>query len=194
MRKIKVHSLPVLPGVLDCIEMGLIPGGAYRNRDTYRDRVSYDQTTNPSFELLLYDPQTSGGLLAAIPPEAVDRFRTRSLGPSIVGQPHRPIQRQGRDPALGSSPPTPRRCCTQQSRPHPPRADGEQDGAAERRCQSGYRPHPTRPDGEGDRPAIPVRPPSRRISFTHATSPWGSEKHVNKNETPRRWSLTDRLG
>lgn len=90
--KIKVHSLPALPGALDYIDQGFIPGGAYRNRDAYRDRVSYDERANPPFELLMYDPQTSGGLLAAIPPEAADRFEReaecRQVSLSRIGALH----------------------------------------------------------------------------------------------------------
>jgi len=88
--QLRVHSLPLLPGALDYIDMGLIPGGAYRNRDTYQHRVSYDQTANPTYEMLLYDPQTSGGLLAAIPPDVGERFEQeaarRQLTVSRIGE------------------------------------------------------------------------------------------------------------
>ncbi|OHB69884.1 MAG: selenide, water dikinase SelD [Planctomycetes bacterium RBG_13_63_9] len=68
------RSLPRLPGVDRHMEMGMIPGGAYRNRDAYSGRVRIAEEIRSAVEMLLYDPQTSGGLLAAIPPDSADRF------------------------------------------------------------------------------------------------------------------------
>jgi selenide,water dikinase len=71
---LKMDSLPQLPGVTAHMEMGLIPGGAYRNRDAYQDRVVFAPGSNEVLEMLLYDPQTSGGVLAAVPPVAGSQF------------------------------------------------------------------------------------------------------------------------
>ena len=45
--------------------MGLIPAGAYRNRDFAAGRVKADGA-DKRFMDILYDPQTSGGLLIAV--------------------------------------------------------------------------------------------------------------------------------
>jgi selenide,water dikinase len=71
---LKVDSLPQLPGVVAHMEMGLIPAGAYRNRNAYQNRVIFAPGSNEVLEMLLYDPQTSGGVLAAVPPEAAAHF------------------------------------------------------------------------------------------------------------------------
>ena len=82
-------SLPVLPGVAAHISQGKIPGGARRNRDAYQQRVHICQPLEEGLEMLLYDPQTSGGLLAAILPEAAERFEheasRRGLQVSRIG-------------------------------------------------------------------------------------------------------------
>ena len=87
---LSIEALPTLPGVTRHTEMGMIPGGAYRNRDAYQERVRSGDGVNESLEILLYDPQTSGGLLAAIPADRVGRFeqeaRRRGILASCIGE------------------------------------------------------------------------------------------------------------
>jgi selenide,water dikinase len=73
-----IEAVPILPGVDALINDGLIPGGCYRNRDFY-SRFLLDgrplQGAAPADDLLpLFDPQTSGGLLVALPAESVETF------------------------------------------------------------------------------------------------------------------------
>lgn len=58
-------ALPALPKALEMARMGLIPAGAYRNRDHFGSRTCFDGV---ALELadLAFDPQTSGGLLFAL--------------------------------------------------------------------------------------------------------------------------------
>jgi selenide,water dikinase len=50
--------------------MGLIPAGAYRNREYAEQGVKVCGDISLAMQDLLYDPQTSGGLLFALPAEA----------------------------------------------------------------------------------------------------------------------------
>jgi selenide,water dikinase len=73
-----LEAVPVMPGVDVLINDGLIPGGCYRNRDFY-SRFLLDnrslRSAAPADDLLpLFDPQTSGGLLVALPPESANTF------------------------------------------------------------------------------------------------------------------------
>jgi selenide,water dikinase len=76
--EISLAALPRLPGVLDQMAMGMVPGGAYRNREAYSDRVFFDAAANQDEGMLLFDPQTSGGLLIAIAPESSAIFEQRA--------------------------------------------------------------------------------------------------------------------
>jgi len=58
-------SIPFHKEALDMAAMGFIPAGAYRNRDFAADRVSADGIDKGMMDVL-YDPQTSGGLLIAV--------------------------------------------------------------------------------------------------------------------------------
>ena len=88
--RLSADALPLLPGVRAHMETGMIPGGAYRNRDAYQDRVEFGNPACRALEMLLYDPQTSGGLLAAIAPESGEQFereaRQRGLRVTLIGQ------------------------------------------------------------------------------------------------------------
>jgi selenide,water dikinase len=55
-----------LPRVLELAAAGVAPGGLHKNREFFRNRVGGRALAEP-MELALYDPQTSGGLLIAVP-------------------------------------------------------------------------------------------------------------------------------
>jgi selenide, water dikinase len=68
-----MEKLPFFPQVPVLARSGFVPGGLYRNRDFYGKRV---EGKNDGFLYdLLFDPQTSGGLLIAVDPDDLDRFR-----------------------------------------------------------------------------------------------------------------------
>jgi selenide,water dikinase len=64
--------LPLLPGVLDLVE-GNVPGGGRTNASHFGARTEVGAGVDPGLLQVLYDPQTSGGLLVAIHPANADR-------------------------------------------------------------------------------------------------------------------------
>ena len=64
---IESASVPLLPGAYDYAAAGAIPGGLRNNMDFAGCAVSAVRPVDPVLEKLLYDPQTSGGLLIAMP-------------------------------------------------------------------------------------------------------------------------------
>ena len=67
------HSaVQYLPGALEAAREGFLPGGLKNNRDFIGDCVSFAENVPKEYRDLLFDPQTSGGLLIAISPESAD--------------------------------------------------------------------------------------------------------------------------
>jgi selenide,water dikinase len=62
------RRLPVLPKALEFASMGLIPAGAYRNRDFRESMIRFSETVSRAVQNVLVDPQTSGGLLISVGP------------------------------------------------------------------------------------------------------------------------------
>ena len=60
--------LPTIAGVKELADMGLVPEGAYRNMAMYQDSVESDGEFQQSDIDMIYDAQTSGGLLLAVSP------------------------------------------------------------------------------------------------------------------------------
>jgi selenide,water dikinase len=67
--RLDLKNVPLLPGVLSLADTGMIPEGAYRNRAAYEDQVRIEGKFKEAEVDLLFDAQTSGGLLLAVPPE-----------------------------------------------------------------------------------------------------------------------------
>lgn len=61
-------ALPLLPGALHYVEEGCITGGAYRNESYLSPYVRFSERLSEVERQILWDPQTSGGLFAAINP------------------------------------------------------------------------------------------------------------------------------
>ncbi len=60
------EQVPVIAESLEFASMGLIPAGAYRNREFRESMIDFEKTVERSFMDVLFDPQTSGGLLISV--------------------------------------------------------------------------------------------------------------------------------
>ena len=82
-------QVPLLPGAADLAAAGFISGGTNANVSYLADVTDIEPDTDPVTAVLLHDAQTSGGLLIAIPPSAVDSLcedlRARGCGAAVVG-------------------------------------------------------------------------------------------------------------
>lgn len=66
---INTDSVRYIPRSIELAQMGMIPAGAYRNRDFAEGKVSVNKVIDRALMDILYDPQTSGGLLISVPKE-----------------------------------------------------------------------------------------------------------------------------
>ncbi|BCJ93843.1 selenide, water dikinase [Anaerocolumna cellulosilytica] len=74
--RINISKVPVMEGVLNLIEKECIPGGGYANRSHYEKWIEFEGDISDIKKALVFDPQTSGGLLLFVPKEkALDLVR-----------------------------------------------------------------------------------------------------------------------
>lgn len=70
-------SVPLLPGALEYADRGIVTGGAARNRQYLAGKVRIADGISDAMGHLLFDPQTSGGLLFAVAPEQAEDVAQR---------------------------------------------------------------------------------------------------------------------
>jgi selenide,water dikinase len=82
--------VPLLPGALEYAARGIVTGGAGRNRSYLADKVKVDGSVSEALAHVLFDPQTSGGLLFTVAPaytsDVESRFEAAGLGVWQVGE------------------------------------------------------------------------------------------------------------
>lgn len=69
--EIDTAKLPLYPGVLEAAQRSVRTGGDARNRTAVGTRVTLADGVDVAYDIVAFDPQTSGGLLAAVDPAAV---------------------------------------------------------------------------------------------------------------------------
>ena len=77
-------AMPVLTEALEYSQMGLNPGGLYNNREYLEDKVRFSEGIRQEMQDLLFDPQTSGGLLLSMSEEEGKAYSKES-GYPIIG-------------------------------------------------------------------------------------------------------------
>jgi selenide,water dikinase len=95
---LRIHPsrIPVYAGAREALAAGIGTGGAVRNRAYLDARVDWGTSTAEE-QALLVDPQTSGGLLAAVPSARVADYLSRVAGAVEIGE---VVPRGGHDIAL----------------------------------------------------------------------------------------------
>ena len=84
------NDVPLMEAAIPFANMGIIPGGAYRNREFAGEKVLIAEGVKRYVSDLLFDPQTSGGLLISLPEK--DAFKLlddiRAIAPetAIIGR------------------------------------------------------------------------------------------------------------
>ncbi len=88
--EITADAVPVLDGALSFANMGIIPAGAYRNREFIGEKVSIREDVDRAVADILFDPQTSGGLLISLPEKQahalVEDIRSHTPAAAIIGR------------------------------------------------------------------------------------------------------------
>ena len=76
--QIEYNRIPFVSCARKYAEMGAFAGGAFDNRSFYRSRVTFQRELDEPAEMLLFDPQTSGGLLLGVPQDKLSAFLKRA--------------------------------------------------------------------------------------------------------------------
>jgi selenide, water dikinase len=88
---IYANSVPIFPEAKEMAAAGIVPGGLSRNRDYRKSIVKTENGVDAITMEILFDPQTSGGLLISVPPGRaailLERLRNTGLpGASMIGE------------------------------------------------------------------------------------------------------------
>lgn len=70
--RIESDRVPLIPGTTDFASMGMVPAGTHRNRDFRKGSLATTEEIGDVLMDILFDPQTSGGLLLATAPDKAD--------------------------------------------------------------------------------------------------------------------------
>ena len=75
---IEYSKLPFLSGARGYAENGIFPGGAFDNKMHFEKSVKFSEGIDEPAQMLMFDPQTSGGLLFGVPAEKLTEFEKRA--------------------------------------------------------------------------------------------------------------------
>jgi selenide,water dikinase len=88
--RLSAEAFPLYEGALALLEAGVTSRGATSNRAAFEGQVKWRGDAPVPRELLVFDPQTSGGLLVALPPAAarsfVDELGAEGLSATVIGE------------------------------------------------------------------------------------------------------------
>lgn len=76
--KFNFADIPFTSGARTYAERGIFPGGAFDNKKHFEAGVRFRKTIDEPDQMLLFDPQTSGGLLLGVPRQNLDAFLARA--------------------------------------------------------------------------------------------------------------------
>lgn len=83
---IEAERLPLYPEALEIARRGVRTGGDARNRTAVGAHLTVASLVDPAFDIIAFDPQTSGGLLAAVDPDCVAELTANGSPFVVIGE------------------------------------------------------------------------------------------------------------
>jgi len=88
--RLDTGSIPFIPQAIEYANMGLIPAGTYATRKFCTQHIRIGSSVNQVYSDLIFDPQTSGGLLFSLPrkqaEECVNIMKDKEITAAIIGE------------------------------------------------------------------------------------------------------------
>ena len=88
--KVRFSDVPLLPGVHELAERGVVPGGTRNNLDAFDAQIAWGDGITDEEKLIFCDAQTSGGLLIAVPQAStqpvLDGLARRGVKGAVIGR------------------------------------------------------------------------------------------------------------
>lgn len=84
--RFSLDKLPFLPGAIDYGRMGAFPGGKGNNNIFFAPHVTFAEDVSVLMQDMLWTPETSGGLLVAVPPGNVEIYQENCETAVVVGE------------------------------------------------------------------------------------------------------------
>ena len=88
--KLRFSDIPLLPGVRELAERGVVPGGTRNNLDAFDPQIAWGEGVTDEEKLIFCDAQTSGGLLIAVPSTStqtvLDGLTKRGVTGAVIGR------------------------------------------------------------------------------------------------------------
>ncbi len=88
--KVRFSDVPLLPGVRELADRGVVPGGTRNNLDAFDAQIAWGDGITDEEKLIFCDAQTSGGLLIAVPHAStqavLDGLARRGVTGAVIGR------------------------------------------------------------------------------------------------------------
>lgn len=89
--ELRADRIPIISEAFEYAGMGLIPAGAYRNREFREQMIEFSTFVKRNLQDILFDPQTSGGLLICVDRESaddlLDGLKKKGIdSPALIGE------------------------------------------------------------------------------------------------------------
>ena len=81
--RVDFERVPFISGAKKYAEAWSFPGGAFDNKLYFGSHVDFDPTIPEEYQVLLFDPQTSGGLLIGVPEEKITDFMSSAQSEGV---------------------------------------------------------------------------------------------------------------
>ena len=85
MLRIRLEAIPMFEGVREAVRAGAVTDGSKRNGEYLRELVRWERGGDDD-RAILTDPQTSGGLVVAVPPARTADYLSRVSGAVVIGE------------------------------------------------------------------------------------------------------------
>jgi selenide,water dikinase len=83
--RLEANAVPLLPGASRLVDKDVVPGGTRANAEFVAEHVRFAGGVSPALQVLLADAQTSGGILAVVPPERASAMVAAVPGAAVIG-------------------------------------------------------------------------------------------------------------